>query len=57
MAAKRRGEGDQQKGAPDEKLTDDEDFKEAFPKQAGKIEKPKEPPPEPRSTDPRRKQR
>jgi len=45
------------KGPPDEKLTDDEDFKEAYPKQAGKIEKPEEPPPDPRSTDPRRKQR
>ena len=42
---------------PDEKLTDDEDFKKAYPKQAGKIEKPADPPPEPRSTDPRRKQR
>lgn len=41
----------------DEKLTDDEDFKKAYPKQAGKIEKPVDPPPEPRSTDPRRKQR
>ncbi len=42
---------------PDEKLTSDEDFKEQYPKQAGKIAKPRDPPPEPRSTDPRRKQR
>jgi hypothetical protein len=44
-------------GKTDDKLTSDEDFKEAFPKQAGKLEEPKDPPPEPRSTDPRRKQR
>lgn len=42
---------------PDEKLTGDEDFKEQFPKAAGKLTKPEEPPPDPRSTDPRRKQR
>ena len=42
---------------PDEKLTSDEDFKKQFPKQAGKLEKPEDPPPDPRSTDPRRKQR
>jgi hypothetical protein len=42
---------------PEEKLTNDEDFKEQFPKAAGKLTKPEEPPPDPRSTDPRRKQR
>ena len=42
---------------PDEKLTSDEDFKDQFPKAAGKLTKPEEPPPDPRSTDPRRKQR
>ena len=45
------------KSEPDEKLTDDEDFKEQFPKAAGKLTKPEEPQPDPRSTDPRRKQR
>lgn len=44
-------------GKPDEKLTSDEQFKEQYPKQAGKLVKPEEPPPDPRSTDPRRKQR
>jgi hypothetical protein len=44
-------------GKPDEKLTSDEEFKEQYPKQAGKMVKPEEPPPDPRSTDPRRKQR
>jgi hypothetical protein len=42
---------------PDENLTSDEEFKKQFPKQAGKLEKPEDPPPDPRSTDPRRKQR
>ena len=42
---------------PVEKLTQDEDFKEQFPKSAGKLTKPQDPPPDPRSTDPRRKQR
>ena len=43
--------------APDEKLTNDEDFKEQYPKAAVKLTEPQEPPPDPRSTDPRRKQR
>jgi hypothetical protein len=48
---KRKRQGD-----TDEKLTNDEDFKEKFPKAAEKMTKPDEPPPDPRSTDPRRKQ-
>jgi hypothetical protein len=56
MAKKSNSRG-KKKGSPDEKLTDDEGFKEAYPKQAGKTVKPEEPPPDPRSTDPRRKQR
>ena len=56
MAEKGKGKRKQQ-SEPDEKLTNDEDFKEQFPKAAGKLTKPEEPRPEPRSTDPRRKQR
>jgi len=56
MANKGESKPTKQKG-PDEKLTSDEDFKKQFPKQAGKLEKPEHPPPDPRSTDPRRKQR
>jgi hypothetical protein len=56
MAKKSDGRS-KEKGPPEEKLTDDEDFKEAYPKQAEKMVEPTEPPPEPRSTDPRRKQR
>jgi hypothetical protein len=41
---------------PEKALTDDEAVKK-FPKQARKLTKPEEPPPTPRSTDPRRKQR
>ena len=41
---------------PDKALTDEETLKK-FPKQAKKLSKPEEPPPTPRSTDPRRKQR
>ena len=55
--AKKGDSKSKKKGPPDEKLTDDEDFNEAYPKQAGKTVEPKEPPPDPRSTDPRRKQR
>ena len=57
VMAKKAAKKSKKQGQPGEKLTDDEDFKKAYPKQAGKIEKPEEPPPEPRSTDPRRKQR
>jgi hypothetical protein len=55
--AQKGGNKGKKKAEPDEKLTGDDDFKEAFPKQAGKLTKPEDPPPEPRSTDPRRKQR
>ena len=41
---------------PEPALTDDEAIKK-FPKQASKLIEPEEPPPLPRSTDPRRKQR
>ncbi len=54
----KKGTGKRKKQSePDEKLTNDEDFKEQFPKAGGKLTKPEEPPPDPRSTDPRRKQR
>ena len=56
MAKKGNNESKKQ-GKPVEKLTDDQEFKEAYPKSAEKMEKPSEPPPDPRSTDPRRKQR
>ena len=56
MAAKGTRKGKKQ-SEPDEKLTKDEDFKEQFPKAAEKLTKPEDPPPNPRSTDPRRKQR
>ena len=56
MAAKAAKKGKKQ-GRPDEKLTGDQDFKDAYPKSAEKMEKPEEPPPDARPTDPRRKQR
>ena len=56
MAIKGVGKRKKQR-EPDEKLTSDDDFKKQFPKQAEKLEKPEDPPPDPRSTDQRRKQR
>jgi hypothetical protein len=56
MAKKSINKGKKQ-GKADEKLSSDEEFKEQYPKQAEKMRKPEEPPPDVRSTDPRRKQR
>ena len=43
-------------GKPDKALTDEETLKK-YPNQSKKLIEPEPPPPNPRSTDPRRKQR
>ena len=55
MAKKGDGKG-KRKEEPNAALTDDEVLKK-YPKQGSKLVKPEDPPPTPRSTDPRRKQR